>query len=153
MLRRVLVHHPYCRKMRYRGSAPSLSKAFYSRSLTHSLSLALGLALGLARQVLTLTGVLVAVTAVCFFPTIIPKVGIVRWQRCGCILGIAISMAAPYAKRFSWNDSSLFFVSLATNFLFNCGVMMVSYVWFLTRNTIRYDSSESTRRSRVSLTI
>ncbi|CAM9212872.1 unnamed protein product [Ectocarpus sp. 12 AP-2014] len=68
-------------------------------------------------KVLVVTGTLLAICTLGIYPRLIKMMGIVMWQRIGCLLGIPIFLAVPNAKFVSWNESSLFVVSALTNFL------------------------------------
>lgn len=68
-------------------------------------------------QVLLVTGIVLAICTLGIFPRLIKMMGIVTWQRIGCLLGVPIFLAVPNAKFLSWNESSLFVVSALTNFL------------------------------------
>lgn len=77
-------------------------------------------------QVLGLTGIILAVLQLGIFPPTIRCVGIVNWQRAGCLLGVPVFLAVPNARFFSWNESSLFAVSVLDNILSNCCISSVS---------------------------
>lgn len=66
-----------------------------------------------------MTGIVMCVLQLCVVPGLIKKVGVVNWQRAGCLVGIPIFLAVPNAKFFSWNESSLLGVAVLTNLLVN----------------------------------
>lgn len=74
-------------------------------------------ALSTSVQVLVVTGILLAICTLVIFPRLIKMMGVVTWQRIGCLLGVPIFLAVPNAKFFSWNESSLSVVSALSNFL------------------------------------
>lgn len=49
----------------------------------------------------------------------------VAWQRAGCLLSIAVFLAFPSAKRLSWNEGSLFVVSVLGSTLTIIGISSV----------------------------
>lgn len=51
------------------------------------------------------------------YPRVIRRVGVVTWQRAGGLLGVPFFVAVPYARSLSWNERSLFVVSVANNVL------------------------------------
>ena len=76
-------------------------------------------------QVLGLTGIILAVMQLGVFPPLIKFVGIVNWQRAGCLLGVPVFLAVPNARFLSWNESSLFAVNVLTNLLAFCSISSV----------------------------
>eukprot|EP00752_Nemacystus_decipiens_P005353 g4854.t1 len=71
-------------------------------------------------KVLGLTGIILVVLQLGLFPPLIKYVGIVKWQRAGCLLAVPIFLAVPNARFLSWNESSLFAVNVVNNILINC---------------------------------
>lgn len=76
-------------------------------------------------QVLFVTGLVMMVCQLIIFPPIISAVGIAMWQRIGYILGVLAFIAAPSVQTLSWNDASLYVVSVATNLAINCSLAAV----------------------------
>ena len=58
-------------------------------------------------------------------PHVTKHVGIVSWQRAGCIVGVPAFLAVPCARLLSWGDTSLFVVLAGTNILTMCCVSAV----------------------------
>ena len=56
-----------------------------------------------------------AVCQLVLFPPFIKMVGIMTWQRLGCVVGIAAFVAVPAVKSLSWDYTSLFVVSVLVN--------------------------------------
>eukprot|EP00903_Cladosiphon_okamuranus_P010936 g10328.t2 len=73
-------------------------------------------------KVLGLVGIILAVLQLGVFPPVIKYVGIVSWQRAGCLLGVPVFLAIPNVKSFSWNESSLFAVNVVGNVLAFCSI-------------------------------
>ncbi|CAM9510449.1 unnamed protein product, partial [Pylaiella littoralis] len=63
------------------------------------------------------TGVTLVVFQLFVYPRVIRRVGVVTWQRAGGLLGVPFFVAVPYARSLSWNERSLFVVSVANNVL------------------------------------
>lgn len=74
---------------------------------------------------LGLTGIILAVLQLGVFPSLIKCVGIVNWQRAGCLLGVPVFLAIPNVKSLSWNESSLFAVNVMGNLLAFCSISSV----------------------------
>ena len=72
-----------------------------------------------------MSGVIVAVLQLVVFPKLVKVIGITIWQRVGCLMCIPSFVAIPNAKRLSWNDGSLFMVSVVTTTLVYCFLAMV----------------------------
>lgn len=77
-------------------------------------------------QVLFMTGVIMAVAQLVIFPPVIKILGVVKWMRIGCLLGISTFLAIPNVTFFSWNYSTLFAVSVAGVTVVNCCLAAVS---------------------------
>ncbi len=74
-----------------------------------------------------MTGVLLAALQLAVFPRVIRRVGIVTWQRAGCLLGVPVFLAIPLARTLSWGEGSLFAVSVLGNVLASCGIGSVRW--------------------------
>ena len=76
----------------------------------------------LSFQMLSVTGIFMTVLQLGVFPPIIRLVGIVNWQRVGCLLSVPFLLAVPYAKMLSWDEGSLFAVTVLGKLLVTCSV-------------------------------
>eukprot|EP00752_Nemacystus_decipiens_P004106 g3756.t1 len=76
--------------------------------------------------VLVVTGVLMSVLQLVFFPPFIKPIGIAAFQRLGFLVGIPAFLAVPAIKTLSWNYPSLFVASVAANALVLSSLWMVN---------------------------
>lgn len=60
-------------------------------------------------------------TSLFVVPLVVKTHGAVKWMRTCSIVGVGIFVATPNAKLFSWNDATLFTLSVASNtFVYSC---------------------------------
>ena len=67
-----------------------------------------------------------AVCQLVLFPPFINMVGIANYQRLGCGVGVAAFLAIPGLPSISWDDDSLFSLSVIVNCLVMCSLGAVS---------------------------
>lgn len=72
------------------------------------------------------TPVVFAILQLGIFPSMIKRIGIVKWQCYGCMVGIIVLLATPAAKILSRNKTSLFVVLVLANVSFIISVSAVS---------------------------
>lgn len=83
-------------------------------------------------QVFLTTGVIVGVVQLVVFPRAIKVFNITTWQRVGCVMAVPAFFAVPYTKDVSWNERSLFVLSVASMTLVYCFMSMVSQLKYQT---------------------
>lgn len=89
-------------------------------------------------------GVLVPLQLV-MIPLMVKKIGPSTCQRIGCLVALPTFLAIPCAKLISWDDTSLFIVSVQTNLLVAFCIAAVSFfAW-----SFLQDLSESYNRTAV----
>lgn len=71
---------------------------------------------------------MVAVLQLGVLPALMKVVGLTRLQRIGGALAVLAFTSVPFAAVLSWNDSSLYVVSVASTFLIYCSMAMVRLV-------------------------
>ncbi|CAM9485595.1 unnamed protein product, partial [Laminaria digitata] len=71
-------------------------------------------------------GLIGAVSQLAMFPRVVKILGITNWQRIGCLLAVPAFIVVPCSKALSWNDRSLFLVSVASTALVYCCMAMVN---------------------------
>lgn len=76
-------------------------------------------------QVFLSAGLIVAMLQFFVFPGVVKVLGITIWQRIGCLVGIPAFLVASGAQSLSWNNISLFVVSVASTALIYCCNAMV----------------------------
>ena len=77
-------------------------------------------------QVLGVAGLFLMVLQLGIIPHATEQVGIVKWQRVGCIVGVPAFLAVPCARLFSWSDTSLFVELVVADVLATCCLSAVS---------------------------
>lgn len=73
-----------------------------------------------------MTGVLMSVFQLVFFPRFIKVVGIAAFQRLGFLVCIPAFLAVPFIKMLSWNYPTLFAASVVANSLALSSLWVVS---------------------------
>eukprot|EP00904_Undaria_pinnatifida_P010340 jgi/Undpi1/6436/HiC_scaffold_20.g08917.m1 len=77
-------------------------------------------------KVLGVAGILMMILDLGIIPHLTQRVGVVTWQRAGCIVGVPAFLAVPCVRMFTWDDSSLFVASVVTQLLaFSCAAVML----------------------------
>eukprot|EP00752_Nemacystus_decipiens_P006569 g5915.t1 len=77
-------------------------------------------------KVLVMTGVLMTAFQLALAPPVIKIIGIAAWQRLGFLVGVPAIAAVPAVKLLSWNNPSLFAVSVIANTLSLCSLSAVN---------------------------
>lgn len=66
-------------------------------------------------------------------PVVFPgAIKVIKFTICQCLLAVPAFIAVQYGKGLSWNDSSLFAVSVASIYLVYCSTAMVSQMYTFT---------------------
>eukprot|EP00904_Undaria_pinnatifida_P006565 jgi/Undpi1/3038/HiC_scaffold_14.g06414.m1 len=68
-------------------------------------------------EVFVTSGAIIAVLQLVIFPRAIKALKIEIWQRTGCLLAVPAFVAVPYSKELSYDDSSLFIMSVTSTSL------------------------------------
>lgn len=79
-------------------------------------------------QVMLAAGAIMVVLQLVVFPRVLKVLKFTICQRIGCILAVPAFIAVPYGKSLSWNDRSLFVVSVASTSLVYCSTAVVSRI-------------------------
>ncbi|CAM9933856.1 unnamed protein product [Scytosiphon promiscuus] len=73
-------------------------------------------------KVLAVSGIFLAFFQLGLAPSVIKRIGMVTWQRGGCLLAVAVLFAVPSAKSLSWNEGSLFVATFLSDALVIIGM-------------------------------
>lgn len=76
-------------------------------------------------QVFFCAGLIAAVLQLVVFPRVIKVLGVTVWQRTGCLLAISAFLAVPCSEVLSWDDNSLFLISVVNTAFVYCSMAMV----------------------------
>lgn len=98
-------------------------------------------------QVLFMTGLIMAPLQLFVFPPLIKTLGVVRWMRVGCVLGMISFLATPNAELFGSDMSTLWAVSVASTTLVNCCLAAVRASVALVNPESRYEGHQQKSHS------
>lgn len=103
-------------------SIPSVSLFYWACQLSSSVIQISFYPIFFRIQVLAASGVFLAIFQLGVAPSVIKRIGMVAWQRAGCLLAVVIFVVVSSAKSLSWNKDSLFVVLFLSNALVIIGI-------------------------------
>eukprot|EP00904_Undaria_pinnatifida_P002325 jgi/Undpi1/12093/HiC_scaffold_4.g01791.m1 len=87
-------------------------------------------------EVFLTSGAIIAVLQLVIFPRAIKALKITIWQRTGCLLAVPAFVAVPYSKELSYDDSSLFILSVTSTSLVYGFMAMVNLALLIASTSV-----------------